>query len=127
MCNPCAQDACRDLATALLASHARAEDLADRLRVCEEQNNALGDVNVMADELERMREILDICHRGIDSLWNAYHSGAWEMNHHDDDNDRPCPEDDTCECGGREAATLLSKASGMLTSWARIEAAKEPA
>lgn len=78
-------------------------------------------------EVERMRAVLDVCHRGIDSLWNAYHSGAWELNHHHDKDDRPCPEDDTCECEGREAATLLSKASGMLTSWSRIDAAKESA
>lgn len=115
ICNSCGGDlggaevkADRDrLLAKLLASHARAEKL--------------------EKEFERMREILDVCHRGVDALWNAYHSGAWEMNHHDDDDDRPCPEDDTCECEGREAATLLSKASGMLTSWSRIEAAKEPA
>ena len=75
-----------------------------------------------AEELERLREIAEACHAGIEALWKAYHAGAWEINHYDDDNGVPCPEDDTCECEGNEAARLLSKASGLLTSWARIDA-----
>ena len=98
LCSICAQDAADVLATALLA---------------------------LAAEKENAREILAVCHEGIDALWKAYHSGAWEMNHHEDVNDVPCPEDDTCECEGREAARLLSKASGLLTSWTRIDALKD--
>ena len=95
LCNLCAHDAAELLARALLAATARAE---------------------------KMAGVVEACSAGLDALWNAYHSGAWEMNHYDDDNDVPCPEDDTCACEGNEAARLLSKASGLLTSWKRIDA-----
>jgi hypothetical protein len=65
-------------------------------------------------EIERLHPLVEACRAGLDALWSAYHAGAWEMNH-----DVSCPEDDTCECEGHDAAQLLSKASALL--------AREPA
>ncbi len=66
--------------------------------------------------------VVEACDAGLTALWDAYDAGSWEMHHHEDDNGLDCPEDDTCECDGKHAANLLSKATGMVTSWMRIRA-----
>jgi hypothetical protein len=59
--------------------------------------------------VERMERVVRLAHEATRALWESYHDGGWEMVHHEDDAGRDCPEDDTCECGGRLAAELLSK------------------
>ncbi len=65
---------------------------------------------------DSMSAVVRACDAGLTALWKAYDEGSWEMNHDED-----CPMDDTCDCDCAEAARLLSKASGLVTSRMRID------
>jgi hypothetical protein len=69
----------------------------------------LADLRAARVRVERMERVVRLAHEATRALWESYHDGGWEMIHHEDDAGRDCPEDDTCECGGRLAAELLSK------------------
>jgi hypothetical protein len=69
----------------------------------------LADLLAARARVEQMERVVRLAHEATRALWESYHDGGWEMVHHEDDAGRDCPEDDTCECGGRNAADLLSK------------------